>query len=170
MLCKHVLDLRNSGTFRPQLNAKSGANLVLCPSLILGGTVLIEGSRHSKVSIGAKAASCGRVSRMSIDRHRRRCVWKQELGYRKQLARQLRTQYVEGIYDNPVTNSRSLETEPLSRSYTTYYYRDLEMWVRGHSGSLKLMPFESFGAVSYSLSIVTMAVCDIFSVKEWHDL
>ena len=27
----------------------------------------------------------------------------QELGYRKQIARQLRTQYLEGIYDNPVT-------------------------------------------------------------------
>jgi len=34
--------------------------------------------------------------------------------------------------------------------------------------------FESLGAVSYSPSIVTMAVyvavCDIFSVKEWRDL
>jgi len=38
------------------------------------------------------------------------------------------------------------------------YYRDLETWVRGHSKSLKLVPFESFGAVSYSPSIVTMAV------------
>jgi len=27
----------------------------------------------------------------------------QELSYRKQIARQLRTQYVDGIYDNPVT-------------------------------------------------------------------
>ena len=37
-----------------------------------------------------------------------------------------------------------------------------------------MVPFESFGTVSYSPSIVTMAVClpisEIFSVKEWRDL
>jgi len=48
------------------------------------------------------------------------------------------------------------------------------MWIRGHSRSLKLVPFESLGVVSYSPSIVTMAVseavCEIFSVKEWCDL
>jgi len=44
-------------------------------------------------------------------------------------------------------------------------YRDLEIWVRGHSRSLKLVPFKSLGAISYSPSIVTMAlsciVCEI---------
>jgi len=39
---------------------------------------------------------------------------------------------------------------------------------------VKLVPFESLGTVSYSSSIVTMtvsvAVCEIFSVKEWCDL
>jgi len=48
------------------------------------------------------------------------------------------------------------------------------MWVIGHSRSLKLVQFESLSAVSYSPSIVTMAVsvavCDLFSVKEWCDL
>jgi len=48
------------------------------------------------------------------------------------------------------------------------------MWVRGHLRSLKLVPFESLGALSYSPSIVTMAVsaavCEIFSVKERRDL
>ena len=28
------------------------------------------------------------------------------------------------------------------------YYRDLEMWVKGHSRSLKVVPFESLGTVS----------------------
>jgi len=36
------------------------------------------------------------------------------------------------------------------------------------------VPFESLGAVSYSPSMVTVtvsiAVCEIFSVKEWRDL
>ena len=40
--------------------------------------------------------------------------------------------------------------------------------------ALKLVPFESLGAVFYSPSIVTVAVsvavCGIFSVKEWRDL
>jgi len=40
--------------------------------------------------------------------------------------------------------------------------------------SLKVVPVECFGTVSYSPLIVTMAVSaailEIFSVKEWHDL
>jgi len=56
------------------------------------------------------------------------CFSKQELSYRKQIARQLRTQYAEGIYDNPMTlKSRLTVTQghwkrnQLSRSDTTYY-------------------------------------------------
>jgi len=47
------------------------------------------------------------------------------------------------------------------------------MWLRGHSRSLKLLSFKSLDAVSYSPSIVSIAISvavrEIFSVKEWCD-
>jgi len=80
------------------------------------------------------------------------------------------------------SRSRSLKMASFDRPYATFYwssffdieyYRDLEIGVRGHSLSLKLVPFDRLGAVSYSPSIVTVAasvaICEIFSVKEWRD-
>jgi len=83
-------------------------------------------------------------------------------------------------------SSRSLKMAPFDRPYTTFcwsaivnialsgtvfelydveWYHDLEIWIRGHSKSFKPVPFETLGAVSYSPSIVTMAlyriICEI---------
>jgi len=48
------------------------------------------------------------------------------------------------------------------------------MWVRGHSRSSELVPFESFRTIFYSQFIisivVSLAVCEIYNVKEWRDL
>ena len=54
-------------------------------------------------------------------------------------------------------------------SRTVFELFDVEIGVRGHSRSFKLVPFESLDAVSYLPSIVTMGmsltVYEIFNVK-----
>ena len=56
-------------------------------------------------------------------------------------------------------------TVPFLSYLTLNSYRYLEICVRGHSRSFKPVPFESFGAVSYLPSIVSMAlsfiICEI---------
>jgi len=54
----------------------------------------------------------------------------------------------------------------ISEIFGVKQWPGLEIGVCGHSSSLKLVPFESLCAVSYSPS----NICDIFSVKEWCDL
>ena len=139
---------------------------------------------------------------------------KQELSYRQQIARQLRTRYAEGIYSGLAVTFVTLVTLILfwlidwlidkyytvtlkSRLSVTQGHRKRNHWIdhtrltirwvigrwilswpwnvcQGHSRSLKLVPFENVGAVSYSPSViavaVSVAVCEIFNVKEWRDL
>ena len=77
-----------------------------------------------------------------------------ELSYRKQIARQLHTQYVEGThrlkYYTVTLKSRLRVTQftgngtigqiihdlLLVELFDVDYYRDLQVWVRGHSRSL----------------------------------
>jgi len=77
-------------------------------------------------------------------------------------------------FDRPCTTFYWSAIVTIASSCTSFVLFDLEIWLRGHSRSLKPMPFESLGAVSYSPSIVTVAVsvavCEIFNVKEWGDL
>jgi len=63
---------------------------------------------------------------------------------------------------------------PMLKKYSCILYHffqlfDLEIWVRGHSMSFKLVPFKTLDAVSYLPCIVTTAVSltayQIFSVK-----
>jgi len=42
--------------------------------------------------------------------------------------------------------------------------------VKGHSRSLKVVPFESLGTLSIVTIAVFAAILEIFSVKEWPDL
>jgi len=57
------------------------------------------------------------------------------------------------------------------QNFTNIY---LEIWLRSHSRSSKPVPLKSLSSVSYSPSIVIMSVsvafCEILSVKEWYDL
>jgi len=87
--------------------------------------------------------------------------FKQELSYHKQIARQLCPRYVEGIHwpkyytitlksrlrvlnvTGNGTIGQIIHDLLLVELFEVKYYRDLEMWVRGHSRSLKVVPFES---------------------------
>ena len=63
---------------------------------------------------------------------------------------------------------------PFSSYLTLNNIVTLKSGLEGHSMSLKLVLFESLDAVSYWPSIVTVAVsvavCEIFSVKECRDI
>jgi len=67
-----------------------------------------------------------------------------------------------------------IKSHSVPQSRTAWHFTLSLTGRRPHWVTLKLVPFESLDAVSYSPSIVTVAVsvavCEIFSVKEWRDL
>jgi len=73
---------------------------------------------------------------------------------------------VRQIIDLLVRNCKHSSTLYHFRVIWRWKYRGLEIWVRGHSRSFKLVPSESLGAVFYSPSIVTMVLsCSSFEIK-----
>ena len=91
-------------------------------------------------------------------------------------------------YDAPLGGPRRNIAMPFGRSHTSHdllldelldveYYRNLETWVRGHSikvietGAVrKLGCGFLFACHSNYAMAVSVAVCEIFSVKEWRNL
>jgi len=53
----------------------------------------------------------------------------------------------------------------ISEIFSVKLWRDLEIWVRGHLRSLKIVPFESLDTASYSHSIITVVHCMISEIK-----
>jgi len=91
--------------------------------------------------------------------------------------RELRTQYIEGIYDNPVTLKSKLRVtqDHWKRNhwvddirltiFDVEYYHDLKMWVRGHSRSLKMARFDRPCMTFYRSTIETIALsCTVFEL------
>ena len=69
-----------------------------------------------------------------------------------------------------IVSSCAIVTLSLTLSFTIFDFkksRDLEIWVRGHSRSLKVAPFDRLYMVSYWSSLVTLSleVFEIFDFK-----
>ena len=118
----------------------------------------------------------------------KRGILRQELSYRKQIARKLRTQHVDGIYDNPVTLKSRLRVIQghwkrnhwvdhtrltISRVIWRWIISWPKIWLRDHSRLLKLVPFENgcgFLSAFYSNhGRICSRLWDI-QCQKWHDL
>jgi len=73
--------------------------------------------------------------------------------------------YTLRIRNLAIANRSSVSCAHNTSRVSIVHVTDLEIWVRGHSRSLKIILFESLDTVSYLHSVITMAlpciVCEI---------
>jgi len=152
---------------------------IACQSHVLHSTksqltTAIKPNRHWRAAVWLQLFDWSTTARKVAVIAAKQCKNQQELSYRKQIARQLRTQYVECIhrpkYYTVTLKSRLRVTVNgtigqiihyllLVELFDVEYYRDVEMWVRGHSRSLKVVPFESLHGYCFLFAFISNHGC-----------
>ena len=148
-------------------------------TLKCGSLKVIESGSIWKLGYGflfAFHSNYGRICSHFGDIQRQRMAWPWNLGF---LVRPRHWEWRRSVDHIRLSIGRTLYIT-IALSCTIFelvgdkQHHDLEIWARGHTRSLKLVPCESFSTISCSQFIVTLAVSiavyEISSVKEWRDV